>query len=493
MFYFRVQSEIKNTDKTFIYKSLVDLSVGQLVKIELGPRKLNGWIIGRVEEAELTELGIAKDKVLDIKKTYEKYVAEDLLKVTDWLSKYLICSKASLLRFCEPSKEAVTIESCEYPHKKIELCENNFFVSPYLSRLKVIKELAEKTKHKKHLFIVPSVNIAEAWSKSIKDKNIIVGTRKTIFSSIANLGSINVFDSLHELYYEQKKPYFNLMDVARVRAEVLGIELNAINVFFNSARIDKRFTGSNQDISFYKIEKDSNKDLSSKALKTIGEEVFFLLNRPLEDSNFICNRCKKVNLTNTKCEICGSTNFYSIGLGHSNFAKSIAKLLPKINFSVGSFSDYMSSKQKFDTVVFLDSDRYVFSSINNYLSQGMAEITAVIRKQASLRDKTKIIFESNTPRDEKFYNAILGSRWDYWNQLLEVETENLGLYPKAINVLIGGTPNLDLELGSFLFGEFEGNLLLQFPNDVEFLLNQVPKLKTILNDADFIKINSRSF
>lgn len=514
MFYFEIQTSIKNIDKTFIYSSLEQLEIGQLVKVVLGKRKLSGWVISKISTNEIEKLGLDLEKISSIYSVSKKSISSDLVDLSKWLSHYTMTGLSSILRFCEPTQKKVSYKYNQIPLLPISFCEKKYRISPYQSRLELIKKISNTEIDKNHIFIIPEAEIVSKWKeiKNVLPKNAIVGSRKTIFNTVDNIASINIFDSTDELYYEQRRPYWNVLDIARLRSSQLDCELRFFSIFFQSNEdiSNEYFFENSKNIRTLIVEKDNN-DISSKSIAKVKGIVdkklktIILLNRPLEDNRFICNKCEKHSFQNIKCEVCGGKSFYAIGLGANSLEKVLKNLFPNSNVSKSLGSEIVLTKlselklmlndQKVNIgcVVFLDLDWFCMSTIQNIQSQGMKELVSIFRILASQKNDVEVILETNDANNN-FYQAVNRKKWEYWDLILYEEMVLLQKYPFKINVLIEIVDDKNfvpsLELSNYIQGYFENKVLIQFENDVEYF-SKVELIKEAVKKPDsvIIKVN----
>ena len=147
-----------------------------------------------------------------------------------------------------------------------------------------------------------------AWSKIIGGSNLIIfGLRGAIFAPIKDLAQIMVLDEFSNSYFEQRRPYWNLRDVALLRSESEGCDLVFIG---NSCSlelwrlIDKEwFKYRSSKISFKNVPRRVIAASSSfhstvrEGLKT-GPVLVCVAGKEYA-SGFVCSQCR--NRARCKC------------------------------------------------------------------------------------------------------------------------------------------------------------------------------------------------
>jgi len=78
------------------------------------------------------------------------------------------------------------------------------------------------------LLLVPSVSQVKLHAGSKKQKNVMVGSRSTVFARLPNLKKIIVEEPENWNYKDERAPYYHAVEAAQKRAEIEGLEIELL-------------------------------------------------------------------------------------------------------------------------------------------------------------------------------------------------------------------------------------------------------------------------
>ncbi|MDK2951765.1 MAG: hypothetical protein PWQ77_1430 [Kosmotogales bacterium] len=213
-----------------------------------------------------------------------------------------------------------------------------------------------------------------------KNINILVGTRSSIWLPLDNLGLIIIDEEHDTSYYNQNNPFFDSIDIAIKKAELLNIPLilgsatpridhyqKALDKHFYLHELKNRPKGKLPEVEIIDMKKNSGSFLfSARSLNEIKNnlkknlQTFIFVNRKGYSNYIVCQKCghiikcpncsismsyhKSKNIFKchycnhsvfsfTECPECKSKSLIARGYGTEKVENEIRKIFPEANVS----------------------------------------------------------------------------------------------------------------------------------------------------------------
>lgn len=241
----QVLPERSGPDKVFDYLVPTDMSgdisVGTLVRVPLGPRKVNGWVVSKSDKTDYSSKLRPIDSIRGIGPNLE------IIELAKWAAWRWAGNRARFLSLASPPKLIKQLPSLEinitapsvaipfdFRHPK-SLVQFPPTRDPFCF-IQGVAELARKNKGSA-LVLVPNKEEATClasklqsigwrvalmpneWAKASSGECIVIGTRSAAWAPVPNLCGVVVLDAHEQAYKEQRSPVWNAWQVAAKRAE----------------------------------------------------------------------------------------------------------------------------------------------------------------------------------------------------------------------------------------------------------------------------------
>lgn len=307
----------------------VDVEVGDVVRIDLGPRRVGGWVIE--VDASATD-GVAARPVA---KLSGRGPSADLIELADWAATRWVGRTAQFLRTADAPRRVAQIPS---PRRTITPPDPGgddrsavVRIPPATPR---IGEVLAAAALGPTLVVVPAqrevevlaarlrrdgLTVArwpEQWAAAAGGVDVVVGTRAAAWARVAELAAIVVVDEHDEALRSERQPTWNARDLLARRARRAGIpirltsaapSLEALAQFpvIAPGRLDERAGWPTVEIIDRRADAPGPGSLYSERLVEIvrsDARVICVLNRKGRAGLLRCRSCH----TTATCERCGA-------------------------------------------------------------------------------------------------------------------------------------------------------------------------------------------
>lgn len=241
----QVLPERGGPDKVFDYLVPIEISsdipIGTMVRVPLGKRKINGWVLSKGTKTDYSSKLRSIDSIRGVGPCLEII---ELAKWAGWRwagnrSRFLsLASPAKLIKHLPSSDSAISAQPVAIPfdfrHPKslVQLPPSH---DPFYF-IQGVAELARKNKGSA-LVLVPSKEEAiwlasklqsfgwrvalmpHEWAKAASGECVVIGTRSAGWAPAPNLCGVVVVDAHEQAYKEQRSPVWNGWQVVAKRAE----------------------------------------------------------------------------------------------------------------------------------------------------------------------------------------------------------------------------------------------------------------------------------
>lgn len=363
------------------------IRVGSVVNVPFATGNTTGIVlkIGSSERAGLKTI----DSV-----TQNHAIQSSLLELAEKLTENAICNPFDIYRNVLPltTKGSITQQTWKSPSKNARQVESRYVQAGVGENIvDILLERCAKNAEFQRLLVFPTAREVKTFSIAAQEKGLrcieygshlsmterkrafseivstanplVIGTRSAIFAPLGRIDEIIVVDEWSEHYFEQRSPYWNLRDVAFMRAKI-----ESCNLFFLSSSASLELV---HYLDIGKVEQTRRARLSNfvgrvrvtcapssylsvvrHALKsgpvlvTVAEKNFSNL--------FICQRCRSVarcacggriimtkrgefscslcSLKNRswRCKECGSAQFIIMKSGIEKVKEELSKSIPNV-------------------------------------------------------------------------------------------------------------------------------------------------------------------
>jgi len=410
--YFYELALLKSPLDSLTYKSQEALSIGALVKVNLGNRKVSNpaVVIKEVEKPTFA--------CLDIQEVTSYYYDAKMLGIAKFIASYYVCSLGEALSLYTPFEDKTILEVPSF-QSDIELSKEQqeaydflkthqqalLFANTGSGKTEIyIKAIEEHlNQNRQAILLMPEISLTPQmqkrlekvfgesiaiWHSKITKKKketiiqgllsgkiqLIAGARSALFLPFSHLGLIIVDEEHDDSYKSDQKPRLNVKDLSIYMAKqhkiqlILGSATPSISSFHKVPyiRVSKSFFQTSKTITFYDSQTVLSLDIRNKIKRTLDEKKQVIVFLPTR-ANFkyqVCSSCGK----SVECPFCSVSmslhkNALALKCHYCGYAQQIPQLCPSCktgiiqNFRIGTAQVEEELKNLFPTKNIVRFDR----------------------------------------------------------------------------------------------------------------------------------------
>lgn len=293
----------------------------------------------------------------------------------------------------------------------------------------------------------------------------VIGTKSALFAPFAHLTKITVFQTESDLYKEERRPYYRVLEVASLLAGVHRATLEAVSFsprvadqFLTPHQIKKLDATPQSESVNLRQNQIVNDHLLTTLNQNAGKKVLLFLNRKSEKGPLRCRTCKVTSYTDdpSVCPNCGSADVKFRTFNLTSIAKDIGKEASG-DFTFATQQIFFQGAPSFDLVVLLSADTYLTKS--DFLAQEKTFqlITGLMRLT---KPNGKIIVQTTHPEDPAVKDALRNDYQAFYSRELALRKQT-GYPPftkiaKLTYAAKGTLPELESTDRLEVFGPFNG-------------------------------------
>ena len=443
------------TTYTYLVPPTMKVAVGHLVTFPFGKRKARGLIVSVSSTSnspyQLKELsGVESENPL---------LTKNQLALAHWIAENYFISLAESIGLFIPR-----IPKTGLPHNLSDT-KQELILCPTFKQVEEIKKqsggIAVSYHTENELSNQTWLNILAGKERSI------ISTKSGLFLPFHNLTKITVFQTESNLYKDERRPYYRVLDVARALAKIWKAELKAVSY---SPRISDQYYTPHQirTISEYSFEKKVlgkegvvDKLLIKELNETAAKTILVFMNNKSEKGPLTCHNCKVISFTDNpaQCPNCGSSDVKFKVLNLRTVSEKIKQSIPedvsrKITFSTQQI--FFQGDIKFDFIILLSADTYLNRGSWNAEEETFIVITNLLRL---LNTNGKILLQTSYKNNLGINLSLRNNYQDFYTE--ELKSRKLANYPPyskmaKITYAAKGIPSrLDLSNSLETYGPFD--------------------------------------
>lgn len=243
----RVLPNVTGLDREFDYlipPTMEPLAVGDLVRVELHGRRVEGWIVDLPESSAL-----ATSKLLPIESRLGCGPSREIVELARWAAHRWVGRARPLLVAASPTRRTPRLpasrRSAQRPSvaqwsevlswaspvlvqrgprdNAVTLIAALAAIGPTLVVAPTIARARELAAHIRRLRMTAAV-LPDEWASAVGGVDVVIGARSAVWTPIEGLAGIAVIDEHDDALQEERSPTWHARDVAVERARRLGIQ-----------------------------------------------------------------------------------------------------------------------------------------------------------------------------------------------------------------------------------------------------------------------------
>lgn len=337
--YVRIQPDIPKIERTYVYKVTQNtkeakrIVLGSSVRVVLNGRKQKGWVIDLFTELSPNE-NIDENKVNEVLEFVSVGPPQHMIEFSEILAERYLISPVTFLRHSSPLR---IVKELSYPQlspgdKYQASC---ICVDPRANRQEMIEDAISKSGStlivspdghsklsrwlsqksiKNTVLIRGGADLRDNYVNASEANNVVIGSRSALFAPITDLKSIIVLDDSYEQLDEERSPRWRAVDVAKLLADFLSINLTVITSIPSVSSFDLEVIDKRSSVRWPNIKIEDRKSLdpalngisniASKLIreaKELGLDSVVVINNKSVSKLLVCKSCESI----VACEKCG--------------------------------------------------------------------------------------------------------------------------------------------------------------------------------------------
>lgn len=248
----RVLPNVTGLDREFDYlvpPTLGPLAVGDLVRVVLHGRRIEGWIVSFPESS-----AVETSKLLSIESRLGHGSSAEILELARWAARRWLGRMRPLLVASSPSRrtprvpaprrstvretfrdwdDVLTAESPVLVQRGpldngLALVDASAALGPTLVVTPTLARARELAAHVRRLRLTVAV-LPDEWASAVGGVDVVIGARSAVWAPINDLACIVVLDEHDDALQEERSPTWHARDVAVERARRAGIRCHLLS------------------------------------------------------------------------------------------------------------------------------------------------------------------------------------------------------------------------------------------------------------------------
>ena len=338
--YVRIQPDISKIERTYIYKvsestkESSKITKGSIVRVVVKGKKQKGWVVEMLDDiAGLPDEDLDPLKIKDVLEFVSVGPPEYMVDFAYLLSRHYLVSPVNFLRSASPLR---LIQN--HTHQELKKGDGYIakviYVDPRANRQSLISEaiakdgstlLVSPDSHFKlsdwlkqsgknsTVYMREGKGLKDTFTDSAKPDCVIIGSRSALFAPSTDTKSIVLLDDSYEQLSEDRSPQWRAIDVAKLLAQFLQIELTIITSVPSVSTFDMSTEDKREMKQWPKIDiedkRNSDPVLGDTSKKTVdliynaeklALDVAIVINNKSISKFLVCKSCETI----ATCENC---------------------------------------------------------------------------------------------------------------------------------------------------------------------------------------------